>query len=43
VRWQFPVGLKGAVELQDALSNGHKDGFVGTEVSLSAQERQILL
>ena len=27
VRWQFPVGLKGAVELQDALSDGHKDGF----------------
>jgi hypothetical protein len=27
VRWQFPVGLKGAVKLQDALSDGHKDGF----------------
>jgi hypothetical protein len=24
VRWQFPVGLKGAVELQDALSDGHR-------------------
>lgn len=27
VWWQFLVGLKGVVELQDVLSDGYKDGF----------------